>query len=156
MTQEEAMKYVQTQAEKIKEKSAESTYGANKEAGKKFLAENAKKPGVKTLPNGVQYRVIKEGNGPIPKDTSAVKVHYEGKTIDGKVFDSSYQRGEPVTMRANQVIKGWTEVLTRMPAGSVWEVYIPENLAYGSREQPNIKPYSALIFKIELISVGEK
>ena len=156
MTQEEAMKYVQTQAEKIKEKSAESTYGANKEAGKKFLAENAKKPGVKTLPNGVQYRVIKEGNGPIPKDTSAVKVHYEGKTIDGKVFDSSYQRGEPVTMRANQVIKGWTEVLTRMPAGSVWEVYIPEDQAYGSREQPNIKPYSALIFKIELISVGEK
>ena len=156
MSQEEAMKYVQTQAEKIKEKSAESTYGANKEAGKKFLAENAKKPGVKTLPNGVQYRVIKEGNGPIPKDTSAVKVHYEGKTIDGKVFDSSYQRGEPVTMRANQVIKGWTEVLTRMPAGSVWEVYIPEDQAYGSREQPNIKPYSALIFKIELISVGEK
>ena len=127
-----------------------------RKAGEDFLAENAKKPGVKTLPSGVQYRVIKEGSGAIAKDTSAVKVHYEGKTIDGKVFDSSYQRGEPVTMRANQVIKGWTDVLTRMPAGSVWEVYIPEDQAYGSREQPNIKPYSALIFKIELISVGEK
>ena len=85
-----------------------------------------------------------------------VKVQYEGKTIDGKVFDSTYQRGEPVTMRANQVIKGWTEVLTRMPAGSVWEVYIPEDMAYGSRDQGNIKPFSTLIFKIELISVGEK
>ena len=147
---------MRTQAEKIKDRTAEKTYGANKEAGKKFLAENAKKPGVKTLPSGVQYRVIKEGDGPIAKDTSVVKVNYEGKTIDGKVFDSSYTQGQPVTMRANQVIKGWTEVLTRMPAGSVWEVYIPENLAYGSREQPNIKPYSALIFKIELISVGEK
>ena len=156
MTQEEAVKYVQEKAEVIKSKSAEATYGANKEAGKKFLAENAKQPGVKQLPSGVQYKVIKEGNGEIPKDTSAVKVNYEGKTIDGKVFDSTYQRGEPVTMRANQVIKGWTEVLTRMPAGSVWEVYIPEDQAYGSREQPNIKPFSTLVFKIELISVGEK
>ena len=156
MTQEEAVKYVQEKAEVIKSKSAEATYGANKEAGKKFLVENAKKPGVKQLPSGVQYKVIKEGNGEIPKDTSAVKVNYEGKTIDGKVFDSTYQRGEPVTMRANQVIKGWTEVLTRMPAGSVWEVYIPEDQAYGSREQLNIKPFSTLVFKIELISVGEK
>ena len=156
MTQEEAVKYVQEKAEVIKSKSAEATYGANKEAGKKFLAENAKQPGVKQLPSGVQYKVIKEGNGEIPKDTSVVKVNYEGKTIDGKVFDSTYQRGEPVTMRANQVIKGWTEVLTRMPAGSVWEVYIPEDQAYGAREQPNIKPFSTLVFKIELISVGEK
>ena len=110
MTQEEAVKYVQEKAEVIKSKSAEATYGANKEAGKKFLAENAKQPGVKQLPSGVQYKVI----------------------------------------------KGWTEVLTRMPAGSVWEVYIPEDQAYGSREQPNIKPFSTLVFKIELISVGEK
>ena len=156
MTQEQAVKCVQEKAEKIKAKSAESAYGANKEAGKKFLAENAKQPGVKQLPSGVQYKVIKEGNGEIPKDTSVVKVQYEGKTIDGKVFDSTYQRGEPVTMRANQVIKGWTEVLTRMPAGSVWEVYIPEDMAYCSRDQGNIKPFSTLIFKIELISVGEK
>lgn len=85
-----------------------------------------------------------------------VKVQYEGKTIDGKVFDSSYKRGEPVSLRANQVIKGWTEALVHMPVGSVWEVYIPQNLAYGEREQGQIKPFSVLIFKIELVSLGEK
>ena len=109
-----------------------------------------------TLPSGVQYKVIKEGNGPMPKDTSMVKVNYEGKTIDGKVFDSSYKRGQAVDLRANQVIKGWTEALVHMPAGSVWEVYIPQQLAYGEREQGQIKPFSVLIFKIELISVGGK
>ena len=128
-----------------------------KEAGEKFLAENGKKkPGVVTLPSGVQYKVIKEGNGPMPKDTSMVKVNYEGKTIDGKVFDSSFKRGQAVDLRANQVIKGWTEALVHMPAGSVWEVYIPQQLAYGEREQGQIKPFSVLIFKIELISVGGK
>jgi peptidyl-prolyl cis-trans isomerase len=85
-----------------------------------------------------------------------VKVQYEGKTIDGNVFDSSYKRGEPVSLRANQVIKGWTEALVHMPVGSVWEVYIPQNLAYGEREQGQIKPFSVLIFKIELVSLGEK
>ena len=100
--------------------------------------------------------MIKEGNGPIPKDTSLVKVQYEGKLIDGTVFDSSYKRNSPVTMRANQVIRGWTEALTRMPAGSVWEVYIPQDLAYGDREQAQIKPFSALIFKIELLEVDPK
>ena len=89
----------------------------------------------------------------MPKDTSLVKVHYEGKTIDGTVFDSSYKRGEPTTLRANQVIKGWTEALVHMPVGSVWEVYIPQNMAYGAQEQPQIKPFSALIFKIELVSI---
>ena len=127
-----------------------------KEAGEKFLAANKKKPGVVTLPSGVQYKVIKEGNGPMPKDTSMVKVNYEGKTIDGKVFDSSFKRGQAVDLRANQVIKGWTEALVHMPAGSVWEVYIPQQLAYGEREQGQIKPFSVLIFKIELISVGGK
>ena len=83
-------------------------------------------------------------------------MQYEGKTIDGKVFDSSYKRGEPVSLRANQVIKGWTEALVHMPVGSVWEVYIPQNLAYGEREQGQIKPFSVLIFKIELVSLGEK
>jgi FKBP-type peptidyl-prolyl cis-trans isomerase len=82
-----------------------------------------------------------------------VKVNYEGRTINGKVFDSSYKRNAPVTLRANQVIKGWTEALTHMPVGSVWEVYIPENLAYGEREQGDIKPFSTLIFKIELLSI---
>ena len=85
-----------------------------------------------------------------------VKVNYEGKTIDGKVFDSSYKRGEPISLRANQVIKGWTEALVHMPAGSVWEVYIPQELAYGERNQGQIKPFSVLIFKIELLSIGGK
>ena len=130
-------------------------YGPNKATGEKWLAANKTKAGVKTLPSGVQYKVIKVGNGPLPKDTSTVKVNYEGRTIDGKVFDSSYKRGQPITLRANQVIKGWTEALVHMPAGSVWEVYIPQNLAYGDREQGQIKPFSTLIFKIELLSAGK-
>ena len=156
MTVEQAAQTAQTKMMTIKAKAMEKEYGPNKEAGEKFLAANKKKPGVVTLPSGVQYKVIKEGNGAMPKDTSMVKVNYEGKTIDGKVFDSSYKRGEPVDLRANQVIKGWTEALTHMPAGSVWEVYIPQQLAYGEREQGQIKPFSVLIFKIELISVGGK
>ena len=156
MTIDEAGKLAQEKMVSIKAKAMEKQYGPNKVAGEKFLAANKKKAGVVTLPSGVQYKVIKEGNGPMPKDTSMVKVHYEGKTIDGKVFDSSYKRGEPVDLRANQVIKGWTEALVHMPAGSVWEVYIPQNLAYGEREQGQIKPFSVLIFKIELISVGGK
>ena len=128
-------------------------YGPNKEKGEKFLAENAKKEGVKTLPSGVQYKVIKEGTGSIPADTSKVKVNYEGRTIDGKVFDSSYKRNQPLTLRCNQTIKGWTDAMVHMPVGSVWEVYIPQNLAYGEREQGDIKPFSVLIFKIELLSI---
>ena len=130
--------------------------GDDKKKGEEWMAANAKKAGVKTLPSGVQYKVIKEGSGAMPKDTSTVKVNYEGRLIDGTVFDSSYKRGEAVTLRANQVIKGWTEALVHMPAGSVWEVYIPQELAYGDREQGQIKPYSPLVFKIELISVGGK
>ena len=156
MTVEQAGRIAQDKMVSIKAKAMEKQYGPNKVAGEKFLAANKKKPGVVTLPSGVQYKVIKEGNGPMPKDTSMVKVQYEGKTIDGKVFDSSYKRGEPVSLRANQVIKGWTEALVHMPVGSVWEVYIPQNLAYGEREQGQIKPFSVLIFKIELVSLGEK
>ena len=156
MTIEQASQTAQTKMMSIKAKAMEKEYGPNKVAGEKFLAANKKKAGVVTLPSGVQYKVIKEGNGPMPKDTSMVKVHYEGKTIDGKVFDSSYKRGEPVDLRANQVIKGWTDALVHMPVGSVWEVYIPQQLAYGEREQGQIKPFSTLIFKIELISLGGK
>ena len=156
MTVEQAAQVAQAKMMAIKAKAMEKQYGPNKVAGEKFLAANKKKPGVVTLPSGVQYKVIKEGNGPMPKDTSMVKVQYEGKTIDGKVFDSSYKRGEPISLRANQVIKGWTEALVHMPVGSVWEVYIPQNLAYGEREQGQIKPFSVLIFKIELVSLGEK
>jgi len=156
MTIEQAGRIAQEKMVSIKAKAMEKQYGPNKVAGEKFLAANKKKPGVVTLPSGVQYKVIKEGNGPMPKDTSMVQVQYEGKTIDGNVFDSSYKRGEPVSLRANQVIKGWTEALVHMPVGSVWEVYIPQNLAYGEREQGQIKPFSVLIFKIELVSLGEK
>ena len=127
----------------------------NKVAGEKFLAGNAKKEGVKVLPSGLQYKVIKEGSGEIPKESSMVVVNYEGKTIDGKVFDSSFDRNEPVTFPVNRVIKGWTEALVHMPVGSVWEVYIPQELAYGERSTGQFKPFSALIFKIELLSIKE-
>lgn len=156
MTMDQSMQVEQTKKSAIKAKYMEEKYGENKKAGEKFMAENAKKEGVKTLPSGVQYKVIKEGNGPIPADTSLVKVNYEGRTIDGKVFDSSYKRNAPLSMRANQLIKGWTDALVHMPAGSVWEVYIPQELAYAEREMRDIKPFSALVFKIELISVNGK
>ena len=157
MTVDSAAQVAQNMMRAIKAKNMEKEFGPNKVAGEKFLADNAKKEGVKVLESGVQYKVLKEGTGIMPKDTSLVKVHYEGKTIDGKVFDSTYKRGEPADFRANQVIKGWTDALVHMPAGSVWEVYIPQELAYGERQQgSDIKPFSMLIFKIELLEVDGK
>lgn len=157
MTLDQAAYTAQRLMQEIKAKSMEEQYGDNKKAGEKFLAENKKKAGVVTLPSGVQYKVIKEGKGEMPKDTSLVEVNYEGRTLEGKVFDSSYKRKETAKMRANQVIKGWSEALTHMPEGSVWEVYIPQELAYGPRQQgADIKPFSVLIFKIELIKANAK
>jgi len=156
MTVEQAQQVAQVKMMSIKSKAMEEQYGPNKKAGEKWLAENKKKQGVVTLPSGLQYRVIKEGKGEMPKDTSLVTVNYEGRLIDGTVFDSSYKRKEPAKLHANQVIKGFTEALTHMPAGSAWEVYIPQELAYGEREVGQIKPYSPLIFKIELLSIGAK
>lgn len=156
MTMEQAGMVAQTKMQQIKAKSMEKEYGPNKKKGEQFLAANAKKEGVKTLPSGVQYKVLTEGKGQIPADTSMVEVHYEGRTIDGKVFDSSYERKEPVSLRCNQVIKGWTEALVNMPVGSEWEVYIPQELAYAEREQGDIKPFSVLIFKIKLISIKDQ
>ena len=157
MTVDSAAQVAQDMMRAIKAKNLEKEFGPNKEAGEKYLADNAKKEGVKVLPSGVQYKVLKEGTGALPKDTSLVKVHYEGKTIDGKVFDSSYSRNQPADFRANQVIKGWTDALVHMPTGSVWEVYIPQELAYGERQQgADIKPFSMLIFKIELLEVDGK
>ena len=150
MSPEEAQATAQELMQKVKASSMEKQYGELKAENEKWLADNAKKEGVKTLPSGVQYKVITEGAGEIPADTSMVVVHYEGKLIDGTVFDSSLKRGEPITFRANQVIKGWTEALCHMPVGSKWEVYIPQNLAYGERAQGAIKPFSTLIFTIEL------
>ena len=156
MTVDSAQNVAQALMQAIKAREMEKTYGSNKEAGEKFLAANAKKDGVKTLPSGVQYKVIKEGNGAIPADTSLVKVHYEGRLLNDSVFDSSYKRGEPINLRCNQTIKGWTDAMVHMPAGSIWEVYIPQDLAYGEREQGIIKPFSMLIFKIELLEVNPK
>ena len=157
MTVDSAAQVAQNMMRAIKAKNMEKEFGPNKVAGEKFLADNAKKEDVKVLESGVQYKVLKEGNGIMPKDTSLVKVHYEGKTIDGKVFDSTYKRGQPADFRANQVIKGWTDALVHMPAGSTWEVYIPQELAYGERQQgADIKPFSMLIFKIELLEVDGK
>ncbi len=157
MSVDSAQQLAQEMMRQIKAKSLEKEFGPNKKAGEDFLAKNAKADGVQVLPSGVQYKVLKEGTGAIPSDTSLVKVNYEGKTLEGKVFDSSYQRNQPTNFRANQVIKGWTEALTHMPAGSVWEVYIPQELAYGERQQgADIKPFSMLIFKIELLEVDPK
>ncbi len=156
MTVDQAVTVAQEKMRLIKAREMEKTYGANKKEGEDFLAANAKKDGVKTLNGGVQYRVIKEGNGPIPADTSLVKCHYEGRLLNDSVFDSSYKRGEPITLRCNQTIKGWTEAMVHMPAGSIWEVYIPQELAYGEREQGIIKPFSVLKFKIELLEVNPK
>ena len=130
---------------------------ANIEQGKAFLEENKKRPNVVTLPSGLQYEVITEGNGKKPSATDRVKCHYEGTLIDGTEFDSSYKRNAPATFRADQVIKGWTEALTMMPVGSKWELYIPQELAYGSRETGGlIKPFSTLIFEVELLEIEKK
>ena len=153
MTMEAAQEYTRTAMETIKAKAMEEKYADNKATGEKFLAENKAKEGVKTTESGLQYKVITEGKGEIPADTCKVKVNYKGTLIDGTEFDSSYKRNEPATFRANQVIKGWTEALTMMPVGSKWELYIPQELAYGSRESGQIKPFSTLIFEVELVGI---
>ena len=156
MTVDSAQQVAQTLMRTIKAKNLEKEFGANKKAGEEFLAKNATADSVKVLPSGVQYKVLKEGTGAIPADTSLVRVHYEGRTLEGKVFDSSYKREKPTDLRCNQVIKGWGDALKHMPAGSTWEVYIPQELAYGEMQQADIKPFSMLIFKIELLEVNPK
>jgi len=156
MTIDVARATAEKKMHEIKSAEMEKQYGEYKRQNEKFLADNAKKEGVVTLPSGVQYKVITEGKGAIPTETATVKVNYEGKTIDGKVFDSNAKSGKPAEMRANQVIKGWTDALVHMPVGSKWEVYIPQALAYGERAQGEaIKPFSTLIFTIELVDATE-
>lgn len=123
-----------------------------------FLAENKTKEGVKTTPSGLQYKVLTQGTGAVPTKDQEVVVKYEGKLIDGTVFDSSYKRDpQTTTFKASQVIKGWTEALTMMPVGSKWELYIPQELGYGARQMGDkIKPYSVLIFTVELVSIKEE
>ncbi len=126
----------------------------NLEAGQAYLAANAKKEGVKTTASGLQYEVLKEGDGPKPKATDEVTVHYHGTLIDGKVFDSSVERGEPTSFPLNRVIPGWTEGVQLMPKGSKFRFHIPYDLAYGERGAgADIKPYSALVFEVELLEI---
>lgn len=153
MTMEEAQEYVQAVMEAANEKKMEAQFGSNREAGEKFLAENKTKEGVQVTPSGLQYKVIKQGKGAVPTTTDKVSVHYRGTLIDGTEFDSSYKRNKPTEFGVTQVIKGWTEALTMMPVGSKWELYIPQELAYGSRNQGQIKPFSTLIFEVELLDI---
>lgn len=134
----------------------EAKFAVNKEAGEAYLAENAKKEGVVTLPSGLQYEVIEAGTGAMPTSTSQVTVHYHGTLTTGVVFDSSVDRGQPSSFGVNQVIKGWTEALQLMTEGSKWRLTIPEDLAYGASPRPGgpIEPYMVLIFDVELISIG--
>ena len=126
----------------------------NLEAGKKFLAENAKKDGVVTTKSGLQYKVIKSGDGPSPKADDTVTTHYRGTLIDGREFDSSYSRGQPASFPVNGVIKGWTEALQLMKVGDKWQLYIPSELAYGSSQRSElIQPNSTLVFEIELLEI---
>lgn len=128
-----------------------------KAAGKAFLDENAKKEGVVVLPSGLQYKVLKQGKGPVAKADDRVKVKYEGRLIDGTVFDSTDKHGgQPATFAPSQVIKGWTEALTMMPVGSKWQLYIPQELGYGSRPSGMIPAYSTLVFDVEVLGIEEK
>ena len=127
--------------------------GETLKKGEEFLAENAKRPGIVTLPSGLQYEILSAGTGRKPSATDRVQCHYHGTLIDGTVFDSSVQRGEPAVFGVNQVIPGWVEALQLMPEGSRWKLYIPSKLAYGERQAGSIPPNSALVFEVELIKV---
>lgn len=145
ITEEQALAIIERQTAYIRQRDSI--------ANADFLSKNKRVPGVITSKSGLQYKILKEGTGATPSDTSQVEVNYEGRLIDGTVFDSSYKRGQSATFGCNQVIKGWTEALTMMKEGDVWELYIPYNLAYGERGNQSIPPYATLIFKVELIKV---
>ena len=152
--QEAAENYFKEKQAVNKQAKEDKLYGPNRDAGKKFLEENAKKDSVITTPSGLQYKVLVKGDGEVPQMTDKVQVNYEGRLIDGTVFDASAKHGDkPAEFQPNQVIKGWTEALTMMPVGSKWQLFIPQELAYGERNAGQIKPYSALIFDVELVGI---
>ena len=156
LSPDEAQKIlIEMQEEQRAQQQAEKNKMAeeNKKAGETFLAENMKKEGVVALDSGLQYKVIKAGDGPKPKKTDAVSCHYRGTLLDGTQFDSSYDRGQPAQFRVDQLIPGWTEALQLMPTGSKWELYIPSYLAYGARPAGQISPNSTLIFELELLEI---
>ena len=132
----------------------ESKHEDNKKAGEEFLAENKKREGVQVTESGLQYEILEEGSGPIPSAEDEVKVHYHGTLINGEVFDSSVEKGEPISFPVNGVIQGWQEALQMMPVGSKWKLYIPYDIAYGSRGAGStIKPFSTLIFEVTLLEI---
>lgn len=146
----DALRHVHEQSSKEKAKQAEKIA----QAGKDFLTENLKKDGIKSTESGLQYEIVKQGTGAYPKATDRVQVHYTGQLIDGTVFDSSVERGQPAEFPVNGVIRGWVEALQLMPEGSKWRLYIPQELAYGSQGAgASIPPYSTLIFDVELLKV---
>jgi len=153
MTADEASAYAETIQNRMASEKATAKYGDYRKENEAFLTENAKKQGVITTASGLQYEVLKAGNGIKPTAASVVKVHYHGTLIDGTVFDSSVERKEPATFGVSEVIKGWTEALQLMPVGSKFRLYIPQDLAYGPAEQGTIKPFSTLIFDVELLSI---
>jgi FKBP-type peptidyl-prolyl cis-trans isomerase FklB len=142
-----------TKMNELKEFYRKKKYAESIVANEKFLSDNKAKEGVKVTPSGLQYKIITEGKGEIPVDSSKVKVNYRGTLIDGTEFDSSYKNNKPASFHVNHLIKGWTEALKLMPVGSKWELYIPQEIAYGSAEQGNIPPYSTLIFEMELLEI---
>ena len=147
----------QQEAKKKTDETRQASMEPNKKAGDAFLAANKTKEGVVTLPSGLQYKILKEGTGPKPTPADSVVCNYRGTLIDGKEFDSSYKRGQPATFPVGQVIKGWTEALQLMSVGSKWQLFVPENLAYGDRGAgPDIGPGATLIFEVELISIKGK
>lgn len=153
---QESQRVISTYFRKKQEAETLEKFGDNKKAGEEFLAENEKREEVTVLPSGLQYEVLKKGNGESPGPTDKVKVHYHGTLIDGTVFDSSIDKGEPAEFMTNRVIKGWSEALQLMKEGSKWKIYIPQELAYGSRVGGRIKPFSTLIFEVELLEILEK
>ncbi len=147
---DEANNILQDYFEKLQKKQG----NAAKEAGEKFMAENKKKEGVVVLPSGLQYKILTTGNGPKPKASDTVKCHYEGKLINGQIFDSSIRRGEPAEFPVSGVIAGWVEALQLMPVGSKWQLYIPAELAYGTHGAgQSIGPNETLIFDVELLAI---
>ncbi len=150
MTMEEAQQVTQELVSVVKAKQMEKIYGEWREQNEEFLANIAKQPGVQKLSDGVYYEVLEEGEGEIPADTSRVEVDYEGKLITDTIFDSTYKRGKPVQFPCSQVVEGWREALTHMPVGSKWKVYISSDKAYGERESGAVKPFSTLVFTIDL------
>ncbi|MBR1394718.1 MAG: FKBP-type peptidyl-prolyl cis-trans isomerase [Prevotella sp.] len=152
--QQDAETYFRQKQEVDKKAKEEKLYGPNRRAGEEFLKANAQKDSVITTASGLQYKVLVKGEGQVPQMTDKVQVNYEGRLIDGTVFDASAKHGDkPAEFQPNQVIKGWTEALTMMPVGSKWQLYIPQQLAYGERNTGTIKPYSALIFDVELVGI---